>query len=70
MVTNKQKISNALELIHYNAGFDGGQHKQWLIDQIVRALTGSEPKYNEWIKEWEDGEDGPQTYNWDHGTPP
>lgn len=70
MTTNKEKIAAALETIRLYAGFDGGHHKQWVLDRVVRDLTGSEPKYKEWIEKWEDGEDGPQTYNWDHGTPP
>ena len=47
---------------------DGGHHKQWLIDQIVRKLTGN--KYNEWIKEYKAGEDGENTYDWNEGIAP
>jgi hypothetical protein len=42
----------------------GEHHKNWLLDQIVRKLTGKD--YEKWVKEYEqDGE-----YAWDTGTPP
>jgi hypothetical protein len=47
---------------------DGGWHKMWVIDQMVRALTGEH--YEEWVASVEDGEDGPKTYEWDQGIPP
>ena len=49
-------------------GIDGAHHKTWVIDQMVRALTGSE--YEAAIKKWCDGEDGPDTYDWDCGVAP
>ena len=62
-----QKIK-ILALIAEYGGIDGGHHKQWIVDQIVRILTG--PEYNEWVGMWEAGEDGPQTYKWDSGIAP
>ena len=82
----------ALRLIHDLGGIDGGHHKQWLLDQIVRTLTGcpietreavdsrgasfthevlgESDAYREWVRAFEDGEDGPRTYEWDTGCPP
>lgn len=33
-----QKIQKALEYADRYAHYDGGHHKQWVIDQMVRAL--------------------------------
>jgi hypothetical protein len=60
----------ALEIARDNAGFDGAMHKQWVIDQMVRALCGSEDQYRIFVTNYEAGEDGPQTYEWDTGVAP
>lgn len=61
-------IDTALATIYRYAGIDGEHHKQWLLDQVVRELTGE--NYAQWIAEWEAGEDGPKTYEWDEGIAP
>lgn len=58
----------ALSLIFRFGGIDGEHHKQWLLDQVVRKLTGD--NYQKWVAEWESGEDGPRTYIWDKGIAP
>jgi len=55
-------------MIHQYGGIDGNHHKQWVLDQVVRALTGA--KYDDWVKEHNDGKDGPDTYEWDVGIAP
>ena len=62
-----EKVKVALDLIAEWGGIDGGHHKQWLLDKIVRELSGD---YEKWVKEYEDGEDGPDTYSWDEGIAP
>ncbi len=59
------KIKSALDLAE---NIDGAHHKQWIIDQMVRALTGS--GYQLWVTAYQDGEDGPETYAWDTGIAP
>lgn len=59
---------NALKVIEEYGGIDGGHHKQWLLDQIVRILAGKD--YPHWVGEYEDGEDGASTYSWDTGIAP
>lgn len=49
-------------------GIDGAHHKTWVIDQIVRDLTGA--AYQPWVADACAGEDGPATYNWDTGIAP
>jgi hypothetical protein len=62
------KLWKALEIIHLYGGIDGAHHKQWVLDQVVRALTGD--KYPEWVAAQKAGEDGPNTYEWDEGIAP
>lgn len=73
--------------------YDGGHHKQWVMDQIVRILKGTrvvineaswsdgkkeyrvhlaEPsaEYLQWVVDMKDGEDGPNTYDYDEGIAP
>jgi len=52
----------------FKSNFDGSHHKQWQLDQIVRALTGG--KYDEYVAYQKHGEDGPNTYSWDEGIAP
>jgi hypothetical protein len=54
-------------ILDYGA-VDGSHHKQYALDQVLRKLTGDD--YEEVIKEWCNGEDGPETYTWDEGIAP
>ena len=65
MTEKEQKV---VDLIKEYGGIDGAHHKQWVLDQIVRGLTGE--NYQKWVAEYQDGEDGPQTYIWDGGIAP
>ena len=67
-MTNEKKIEETLDLLFSYGQIDGGHHKAWCIDQAVRILSGD--RYEEAIKEYEDGEDGPHTYDWDEGIAP
>ncbi len=61
-------VEGAVDLAIQYGGIDGGHHKAWVIDQMLRLLTG--PRYEEIIKDACDGEDGPNTYSWDEGIAP
>ena len=63
----KERVEKSLGIAE-NGQIDGDHHKMWVIDQIVRTLTG--PRYDEWIREYEKGEDGPDTYWWEEGIAP
>ena len=87
-----ERIEKALSIAVAYGGIDGAHHKDWVIDQMVRALTGcpvetftqpaqdSEPytyqgqgeseDYKALVAEACNGEDGPQTYNWETGIAP
>lgn len=81
----KQRIALALEMIDRFGGNDGAHHKTWVIDQVVRALTGcpvlrihgngfkeldKNAEYENWVAQHCDGSDGPDTYEWEEGIPP
>jgi hypothetical protein len=81
-ITADERNLNALDMA-LCGGFDGSHHKQWVIDQMIRALTGgpnigteNDPEYGEsteyleWVKTFCDGDDGPNTYEWDTGIAP
>lgn len=58
----------ALGIANQYGGIDGAHHKAWVIDQMVRAILGEH--YEAWVKVFCDGEDGPNTYEWDEGIAP
>lgn len=64
MTDNEFRIAAAESIAFKYAGIDGAHHKQWVIDQMLRALLGEE--YAEWVDAFEDG----GKYPWDTGTLP
>jgi len=68
------RITKAVRVAVCYGGIDGGHHKAWVIDQIVRALLtdddGDMSEYDEVVKRAKAGEDGPDTYEWDEGVAP
>ena len=65
--TDAERIELALDALA-DGQVDGSHHKAWVIDQAVRALTGE--RYGDWVTEYCDGVDGPETYTWDEGVAP
>lgn len=61
------KIIKAIDFIETWGGIDGGYHKQWVLDQLIRILVDD---YDSWVSQYEKGEDGPGTYEWDTGIAP
>lgn len=92
MGETQKRIEKALDLAVRYGGTDGDHHKAWVIDQMVRALTGcpmvsktgidahgrpytyetqgTSEEYLQIVAVACAGEDGPDTYFWDEGTPP
>ena len=58
------KIKDALSLIYSYGSIDGDNHKTWVLDQVVRILTGTSEDYQNWVDEHNTGDDGPNTYSW------
>jgi len=57
------RIVAALKVADEYGGIDGGHHKMWVIDQMVRALLGKE--YVEWVHRF-----NASGGEWDEGTAP
>ena len=64
----EEKINLAIKLAVRFGGIDGDHHKAWVIDQMVRALTGAD--YDKIVADAKAGEDGPDSYGWDEGIAP
>lgn len=62
------RAEKALNIAKRYGSIDGEHHKQWVIDQMVRALAADE--YDLWVMEHNEGKDGPHTYEWDEGIAP
>lgn len=62
-MTDAERIEAALD-IALDGQIDGSHHKTWVIDQIVRALTGD--NYEAWVTEYEENGE----YEWDRGIAP
>lgn len=60
----EKRIEDALDLAWQYGQIDGGHHKMWVIDQMVRVLLGDE--YEKWVQEYE----GDDEYEWDVGIAP
>jgi hypothetical protein len=71
----KNRITNAIEIAVKYGGTDGAHHKDWVIDQMVRALA-TDPddpdctNYEDIVREAKAGEDGTDTYEWSVGIAP
>jgi hypothetical protein len=63
-----ERITASLLLAVQYGGIDGAHHKTWVIDQMVRILTGDQ--YEKFVAEACDGKNGPHTYKWDCGIAP
>ena len=62
------RIRKAIGLAVQYGGIDGSHHKTWVIDQMVRALAGTE--YDAIVGAACDGPDGRYSYDWDVGIAP
>lgn len=67
-MSETERINEAIDLAVRYGGIDGDHHKAWVIDQMVRILSGE--KYEQIVREACDGEDGPDTYSWETGIAP
>lgn len=64
----RERIGWALDIALRHGQEPEAHHKAWVIDQMVRTLTGDQ--YDETIREAKVGENGPETYDWDVGVAP
>lgn len=64
------RIQKALNIAWDNGTIDGDWHKMWVIDQMVRALCGSEEEYNKWVMAYEKPLEDGDCYKWEYGIAP
>ena len=62
------RVSAALAIAQRYGGIDGTHHKEWVIDQMVRCMTGE--FYDVWVACQKRGKDGANTYPWPTGIAP
>jgi predicted alpha/beta-fold hydrolase len=67
-MTDKERVNQAIELAVRFGGIDGSHHKAWVIDQMVRVLSGDQ--YEKIVSDARSGADGPNTYEWSEGIAP
>ena len=60
-----EALDDILILVSDYGYIDGGHHKQWLLNEILRKILGDEA-YNEWIFQWQGGNGA----EWDMGIAP
>lgn len=68
LASYREKNKEAMNLIIRYGGIDGGHHKAWVLDQVMRVLAGDQ--YDEIVRKACEGVDGPNTYSWDVGIAP
>ena len=64
----RRKIIKAVKLAAAYGQIDGGHHKAWVIDQMLRVLLGRD--YKGFVVAMRNGEDGPDSYSYDEGIAP
>jgi hypothetical protein len=64
----RTRINKALHLLYEHGQAAGEEHKQWLIDQVVRVLTGDD--YPFWVKQYENPEGDEIMASWETGVAP
>lgn len=66
----EERIEKALKFAWQYGQIDGSHHKMWVIDQMVRALCGSENEYAKWVETYEMPLSNEDYYKWDTGINP
>ena len=63
-----ERRDEALALAKRFGGIQESHHQSWLLDQMCRVLLGDE--YPQWVAEFEAGDNGPKTHQWQSGIAP
>ena len=67
-----QNIKTALEFAFEYGNVEGQYHKQWVINEMIRSLLGSQEAYEAWIHDYEKALPGSDAegFEWDKGIAP
>ena len=63
-----EQVKAALDVAVQFGGIDGAHHKDWVIDQMVRALAGDD--YDRLVVDACLGSERPNMYEWNTGIAP
>lgn len=63
------RIYEAVNLAFRYGNIEGGHHRKWVINEMLKCLLGEEV-YRIRVLDYEKGEDGLDTYEWDTGIAP
>lgn len=66
-LTSTERIEKALDLIEKYGMIAGDHHKQWVIAELVNILVDD---YPDWVRDYRNGKNGRNTYEWDEGISP
>ena len=66
----ESRIKNVESIAFRYGQIDGDHHKMWTIDQMVRALTGTETDYKLWVQDYVYDTETGEEYTWDTGIAP
>lgn len=66
MLTERQKLEKIVDLVINEGTFDGGHHKQWALDQILRVAMGDH-EYKQFVESYESQDEFGE---WDTGIAP
>ena len=65
----RKRIAKALEIARDFGQIEGDHHRLWVIDQMVRALTGN--NYDQWVSHVSANPFDPSMpYDWETGIAP
>lgn len=67
-MARRSEVVKALLFAERYGMIDGSHHKQWVIDQMVRALLGDD--YDSWRKAYREADDADRYAQWDEGIAP
>lgn len=70
ITTEIERIGKALNIAYQYGQIDGDKHKAWVIDQMVRALCGTEYAYRIWVESYQTPLDDEEYYTWNTGIAP
>jgi hypothetical protein len=69
MTGNSGVVVDMLVVVERYAMIDGGHHKQWVIDQMVRTILGPE-QYARWREAYDVASERDGYAQWDEGIAP
>jgi len=70
-LTPEERLSELAGIVYRYGQIDGGHHKMWVMDQMIRRITGK--NYEDFVKDYQgeyNEEEEYFDYEWDEGIAP